>query len=270
MRTLSSIATAIEPLRHELLTHPLYRAMNNLSDLQVFMAYHGFAVFDFMSLLKALQRRLTCVTVPWVPVGSPEVRLLINQIVQGEESDRAADGRVLSHYELYLEAMDEAGADTQPLRNFVASVACGKPLAVAFEENHVPQCVRDFVNHTFSVIETGGTHAVAAAFTYGREDLIPAMFTELVNRLYAQDPARVNTLRYYLERHIQLDGDEHGDLGRAMVRELCGEDPQRWAEAEGAAVEALRARIRLWDGIYETLAEGASVETARLGSSTAS
>jgi hypothetical protein len=75
------------------------------------------------------------------------------------------------------------------------------------------------------------------------------MFGELVTRLNAQFPGRVETLRYYLERHIQLDGDEHGELGRQMVASLCGNDPLRWEEAREAAVRALEQRLALWDGI---------------------
>ena len=112
-----------------------------------------------------------------------------------------------------------------------------------------PECVRDFLAGTFQVIREGKIHAVAAAFTYGREDLIPSMFGELVGSLNTQFPGKVETLRYYLERHIELDGDEHGEMGRQMVASLCGNDPLRWEEAREAAVRVLDQRLALWDGI---------------------
>ena len=87
MSRLEAIRSRIAPARTRLLAHPLYARMASLDDVRVFMGSHVFAVWDFMSLLKRLQRDLTCVTVPWVPVGDAEVRFLINEIVCGEESE---------------------------------------------------------------------------------------------------------------------------------------------------------------------------------------
>ena len=246
---LNPIPNAIEPLRARMLEHPLYARLQTLENLRVFMEHHVFAVWDFMSLVKTLQQRLTCMNVPWVPQGEPAVRALINQIVLGEESDRSPDGRSSSHFELYLEAMHEAGAATAAMDEFIRLLCDGVEVEAALAAVRAPECVRDFVEGSFQVIREGKIHAVAAAFTYGREDLIPSMFGELVASLNTQFPGRVETLRYYLNRHIQLDGDEHGKLGRQMVASLCGTDPLRWEEAREAAVRALEQRLTLWDGI---------------------
>lgn len=247
------ISQLIEPLRQKLLCHPLYDQLHSLPDLRVFMEHHVYAVWDFMSLLKSLQRRLTCIEVPWVPQGNPTTRALVNQIVVGEESDRAADGRALSHFELYAEAMREVDANTKAVMRLIELVQNGVAVDDALGYVNVPQCCRQFVVTTFNIIGTGKPHVIAAAFTYGREDLIPGLFGELVARLNEEFPAKVATLRYYLERHIELDGDEHGELGRQMVASLCGNDPDRWNEASDAAILALQARLALWDGIHATL-----------------
>jgi Protein of unknown function (DUF3050) len=244
-----SLAAVIVPERRVLLEHPIYGQLRTLEHLVVFMEHHVFAVWDFMSLLKALQAHLTCARVPWLPQGHAQVRRLVNEIVLGEESDVLPDGGAVSHFELYLQAMREAGADTAPVEHFLRLLASGQPVPAALEQAGVPATVARFVRHTFEVIERGQPHEIAAAFTYGREDLIPEMFTQLVHGLERQFPGKLATLRYYLDRHIELDGDEHGEMGRQMVGLLCEADPRRQSEATQAAVAALQSRIRLWDGI---------------------
>ncbi len=210
------------------------------------MESHVFAVWDFMSMLKALQGRLTCVTVPWMPTAFPESRRFINEIVLGEESD-VYDGRTISHFELYLEAMEQCGADTTGFRELAARLAAGIAPGAAFEG--LPEGPRAFVRNTFELIDSGSLPALAAAFTFGREDLIPDMFRALVRELDERNPGRFSLFVWYLERHIEVDGEDHGPLSLRMVADLCGEDAGRWEEAGVAAERALEARLALWDAI---------------------
>ena len=244
-----SLSTAIAADRRALLEHRLYGQLRTLENLTSFMEHHVYAVWDFMSLLKALQVRLTCANVPWRPVGNTQVRRLVNEIVLGEESDALPAGGAASHFELYLLAMQEAGAKTVQIEHFIQELESEKTVTEALEHAGVPAAVAAFVGQTFEVIERGRPHEIAAAFTYGREDLIPEMFTHLVHGLEQQFPDKLATLRYYLDRHIALDGDEHGEMGRQMVALLCEGDERRELEATQAAVDALRSRIMLWDGI---------------------
>lgn len=248
-----SLNDSIADERKALREHRLYDRLRTLPHLATFMEHHVFAVWDFMSLLKALQVRLTCTSVPWLPKGSGQVRRLVNEIVLGEESDALPAGGAVSHFELYLQSMREAGADTAQIEYFIRQLESGQTVSAALEQAGVPEAVRAFVRHTFAVIERGLPHETAAAFTYGREDLIPEMFTQLVHGLERQFPGKLGTLRYYLDRHIELDGDEHGEMGRQMVDLLCERDPHREQVATRAAVEALQARIQLWDGIARAL-----------------
>jgi len=193
------------------------------------------------------------------------VRRLVNEIVLGEESDVLPTGGAASHFELYLQAMQEAGAETVKMQHFIQELKDGNTIAGALEQSGVPAAVGTFVRHTFEVIARGRPHEIAAAFTYGREDLIPEMFTQLVHGLERQFPGKLATLRYYLDRHIALDGDEHGEMGRQMVALLCEGDACREQEATQAAVDALRSRISLWDGIalaIEKMDESAIQEPA--------
>lgn len=239
--------------RHLLLENDLYYRLHTLADLRRFMEHHVYAVWDFMSLLKALQRELTCVQVPWVPTTNAATRRLINEIVLEEESDVDPQGQPASHFELYLRSMEECGADTAPIRRLVAAVAAGRSVTQALDEAQAPESVRRFVEGTFDIIGSGRPHAVAAAFTFGREDLIPAMFRQLVGDLRARFPGQLDTFTYYLDRHIQLDEEVHAPLAQQMVRELCGDDSARWEECRQVTVRCLEARMALWNGIKPAL-----------------
>jgi len=243
------LQTRIQPYREQLAAHPLYSSMETLEDLQAFLASHVFAVWDFMSLLKALQRGLTCVDVPWLPTVDPASRRFINEIVLGEESD-SVGGQTFSHFELYLEAMRECGADCAPVDRFVELLRRGSGVGAALVEAGAAAAAADFVRSTFSVIESGALPAIAAAFTFGREDLIPEMFRGFVRGLNASMPGQVSTFLFYLERHIEVDGDDHGPLALRLIGQLCGDDEEKWMQATEAAEAALKSRLALWDAIY--------------------
>ncbi len=248
---LDRLRESLRPLREQLVKHPIYHQMETPDDLRVFMEHHVFAVWDFMSLLKALQRRLTSVTVPWVPQGDPNARRLINEIVLDEESDDDGEGGYISHFELYHAAMDQCGADTSRIDDFLGRLQRTEPVHAALQQARVPDAARVFVGKTWSIIDSGSAHSIAAAFTFGREDLIPDMFRALVQDLDNRFPNQLHLLRQYLERHIHLDEEHHTPLARQMVATLCGSDQKSWREAEEAAMVALRARIALWNGVVE-------------------
>jgi hypothetical protein len=245
----------LQPARQQMVAHPVYRRLHTLADLRIFMEHHVFAVWDFMSLLKALQRELTCVELPWVPKGNPATRRLINDIVLEEETDLDPEGQPISHFELYLRAMREAGADTAPAERLLAALAEGASVPAALAAAQAPASVQEFVKHTFSVIAAGQPHAIAAAFTFGREDVIPDMFRSLIADLGQRFPGQLDTFTYYLNRHIELDEDHHAPLAHQMVRDLCGADAGRWHEATEVAQQGMAARIALWDGIAAALVE---------------
>jgi len=200
-----------------------------------------------MSLLKSLQASLTCVATPWLPSRHARACRLINEIVLGEESDSFNDGFV-SHFELYLQAMLEAGADSSAIQTLLTQLRQGVTLDQALNAARPPEEALEFVRSTFAFLQSGQPHIVAAAFTFGREDLIPGMFLEMVKDL-RQSQENVGLFEYYLDRHVEVDGDSHGPLALQMLEELCGNDETKWEQAAKAAESALNARLALWDGI---------------------
>lgn len=249
MSLLEQLKAEIAPLKQQLINHEVYHKITSLEHLHVFMQHHIFAVWDFMSLLKVLQRNLTCVDIPWMPKGSPVTRYLINEIVTGEESDIDEQGNRHSHFELYLQAMQQAGCPTVQIEEMMAQLTAGNDVSKALDCCNAPEQVRAFVNNTFDTIHSGKPFLQAAVFTFGREDLIPQMFISFVRELHAQAPGKISIFKYYLERHIEVDGDHHSNLAYEMTSSLCGDDTDKWQEATAAVKTALQNRIQLWDAI---------------------
>jgi hypothetical protein len=243
----------IAPIREQLVNHPLYPQMQTLQQLRLFSQWHVFAVWDFMSLLKSLQAQLTCTKTPWLPTGNANTRYLINEIVLGEESDLDEAGNRISHFELYLKAMQQMGADTTTIEQLIAYLQNGSSIQEALDKLQMPQAIKDFVGYTFHVINHEPIHVQAAVFTFGREHLIPDMFIGIVKELSKKHKTQLNVFKYYLERHIEVDGDHHSHLALAMVAELCGEDANNWKAATEASVKALEHRNALWNAISKVV-----------------
>jgi hypothetical protein len=286
----------VEPYQGKLATHPIYTRVRNLRGLQIFMTNHVFAVWDFMTLTKTLQQRLTCVSTPWLPPEHPTAARLVNEIVLGEESDEVTHGEYLSHYVLYMRAMDEIGADPSPVMQFEAALRAGTSPADALAPLSIAQSTKDFVLHTLATAQRT-TPEVAASLLLAREDLIPTMFERVVkemdarsgagvraaralrdrrealpawarklvpgslrsaaDRFEAQHPDPRGFFRIYLERHIELDGEEHGPMAQRLLQDLCGDDAAQWEAATDSARDALRARVALWDGVLQSIEEQA-------------
>jgi hypothetical protein len=242
----------IKALQTQLENHPLLNddIIKDLTGVHIFMEHHVFAVWDFMSLIKSLQHHICPSTTCWVPrqeIRSGSARL-INEIVLAEESDIDMDGvSSISHHDLYCQAMLEVGADARAIEQWV-EVAGGNGFAFAAEICSAPTASLEFMKKTFEFIDSGEPHIIASAFCFGREDIIPRMFTRLAGQLNLTK-TDCPKFHYYLDRHVRLDSDQHGPASIALVESLCNHDPVKIHEAEHAAIRALTARIKLWDNV---------------------
>jgi len=251
---IDSIQNKIKDHRNKLLEHKLYSNIETINDLQVFTENHIYAVWDFMSLLKALQIRLTCTKTPWLPNNNSQTAYLINEIVLAEETDINQVGERKSHYELYLDAMIDIGAKTEKPVEIINEIANSENIFNAIENINIHPNIKNFLNFTFSVIDEGKPHKIAAIFTFGRENLIPNMFNEILREFEKNvSEGDISKLIYYFERHIELDEDEHGPMALEMVSMLAENDPIKWKEIEDISIEALEKRILLWDAINEQI-----------------
>ena len=253
MLQIKKLEDDLKETRSNLVYHPLYQELNTKEKLITFMEDHVFAVWDFMSLIKSLQRNLTCINVPWTPNSNNFSGKLVNEIVLAEESDIDLNNNPKSHFELYLESMQLIGANTSLIDSFVREVNNSQSYLKSVKKIELPIAVKEFMDFTFEIIKTNKNHVIASVFTFGREDLIPDMFIQIVKKLSSEKNIKANLLIHYLERHIELDADEHGPMALKMVQDLCGNEPLKWEEATLASQKALKMRIKLWDSILEKI-----------------
>jgi hypothetical protein len=238
--------------RSALRMHPLYHSIKTEKHLHLFMQNHVYAVWDFMSVLKSLQRDFTCVEVPWRPKNNGNLSRLLNEIVLAEESDIDRYGQHLSHFEIYYHAMKEAGANTASIENFLKELDTSD-VSSSLMTCNVPKPAKDFVLDTFKYIELGLPHLTATIFTLGREEIIPDMFRELVHDLNNNSSGNLKSFIYYLDRHIGLDENEHTPLALKMIKEICGDDEIKWKECIECGKSVMKSRIKFWDEILSEI-----------------
>ena len=246
---MDKITQNLEPLKSKLKNHNLYNIINTQEDLKIFCESHVFAVWDFMSLLKKLQVELTSINIPWMPSNNSEVSKLINEIVAGEETDENLDGSAISHYEMYINAINDIGVDTNLISNQISSLNDINTIIDDINKLDIDDYIKEFLKFTFRIINNDKTHEIASAFTFGREDLIPDMFIPLLEKINSSDNTRIDKLIYYFKRHIEVDGDMHGPMAMKMLSFLCSDDETKINESLVASKDALKVRIALWDGI---------------------
>ena len=117
------------------------------------------------------------------------------------------------------------------------------------EDFDIDDNLKSFMNFTFDIIESNEAHKIAAAFTFGRENVIPDMFIEIVKGLNKENSSIADKFVFYLERHIELDGDDHGPIALRMIENLCGDDEKKWEDVMKIAKESIEMRISMWTHI---------------------
>lgn len=252
---LSPQGALVAELSRRLAEHPLHDSFRRIEHVRTFMEHHVWCVWDFMSLLKSIQRELAPSRWPWRPGPDVEGARLINEITVGEETDLGPDGRHASHFAIYLDAMRECGANTTAILAFSDEVARGRPWRAALLDSNAPAASRDFTRTTLEICEASLPERISA-FTLGREEIIPATFRPLIEGLSrdAAQAARVRTLLWYLDRHVKIDGDEHGPMAARLFRSHSLADDVVRSASLAAAIRSLSARTRLWDAVALALA----------------
>lgn len=251
--------TLLEQKLKEMRLHNVFSSLKSVEDLRTFMEWHVFPVWDFMSLAKRLQQDFTCVTLPWTPNENSKAAKLINEIILGEETDVLPSRKACSHFEMYIMAMDEIGASTSQIQAFLEVLSQGTATPLenvknALESVSTHPAIQQFVNSTIETAINGKTSHVLGSFFYGREDSIPEMFKHLLDT-WNIDQANAETFVYYLNRHIELDGDTHGPAVQKIINNRFNNNIESWNEMFDCAITAVQLRIQLWDALEVQLNE---------------
>jgi hypothetical protein len=236
---LEALSAATADQRAALAAHAVYDRLTDLAAIRRFMQLHVWAVYDFMVLLGALRDHFAPSDPWWTPPLCTAANRAVNEITLAEESDTYPGGGYCSHFELYVAAMAEVDADVVPVLRFVEAVRRGVDPAWAVRKSDAPHPAVEFVLTTLDLAATPVT--AAAAFCYGREQLLPDVCAVLAN--HAQAAPLWQT---YLLRHVSLDGEVHGPAAATIMAAACPH-PSDWRDATVAAGAALDARARLWD-----------------------
>ena len=246
------LEVASKARRNSVTEHGLYAALNRDDAVVTFMEHHVIAVWDFMSLLKSLQRNLTCTDIPWVPSSFTASRRLINEIVLVEESDEFGEA-FTSHFELYVESMRAAGANCAPIEGFIGLLRQGIPVPLALSRSAIPKAAVDFATSSWGVISEGALHTRVAAFAFGRENLIPEMFAKIEATGKGVVGSKFGLFRSYIARHIAIDEEKHKPMALQMLVDVCGDNEQKWLQCEHTVNAALSARAQLWSGVLAAI-----------------
>ena len=247
---------ALKVQKHTLVNHPIFSSIKTIEQLRVFMEHHVYCVWDFMSLLKRLQKEICCVQVPWNPVKNAMACRLINEIVLGEESDITPNGNYASHFDIYIQAMEDIGANTQVVKQFIHVMSEYQQNLT--QENYqkalhiIPPIAAKFVSHTLDIALNQSVYANLGSFFHGRENVIPGMFSHLL-KTWSINEEKAPMFHYYLIRHIELDGDEHGPAGDKLIHSMTENNSQAIIEMLDFSIQSVQSRIQLWDDLQKIL-----------------
>lgn len=237
-----------------LYSHEIYDNVKNERDIAIFMESHVWAVFDFMTLLKRLQREFTNVGSIWTPRCSSDIARFIGEICISEESDelpeyliRELNQNHISHYELYKMAMKEVGANYSNIEEFVRLLNEGSATVDDLYRLAPSEAVANFVFNNIEISNFGSKLEVASTFFFGREEPIPQMFIKI--RDSSPNSENLKYFNYYLERHIEVDGDDHGPKAMKVLDYLINCNKENMDNAIEYGIEAVMARIALWDDV---------------------
>lgn len=229
--------------------HSIHQHINTKQQLQMYMEHQVFAVWANMSLLNYLKEEFTKTTNPWLPIGDPELRFLINKTNLQEETAKNYFGAHQSEFEIYLDAMASTGANTENITNFLRHVSHGTDIFLIIAASKLPLCIKQFIKTVFDIISEDKPHKIAAAFVYSREGMSNLNLINSISEIEKEDKTDHKLIKYYL----RLQAEKDSAPSFKILKMLCGEDMNKWRDTEIIAEIILRNQRTLMEGIEAEL-----------------
>ncbi len=229
--------------------HPVHHHINTKQQLQVYMEHQVFALWANMSLLNSLKEEFTKTTNPWLPIGDPELRFLINKTILQEETAKNYFGAHQSKFEIYLDAMAATGANTENITNFLRHVSHGTDIFLIIAASKLPICIKKFIKTIFDIISEEKPHKIAAAFVYSRVGMRDRNLINTISEIEKADKADLKLFKYYLR--LQAGSDSEPTF--KILDKLCGKDMDKWRDTERIAEIILQNQRTLMEGIKTDL-----------------
>ncbi|WP_081210590.1 DUF3050 domain-containing protein [Salegentibacter sediminis] len=229
--------------------YPIHHYINNKQQLQVFMEHQVFAVWANMSLLNSLKEEFTKTTNPWLPIGDPDLRYLINKIILQEESARNYSGNHQSKFEIYLDAMAATGANTENITNFLRHVSHGTDIFLIIAASKMPIRIKRFIKTIFDIISEGKSHKIATAFVYSQAGISALNLIKTILEIEKETTIDLKLYKYYL--HLEAESDLSSSF--EILEILCGKSMEKWKDTEAIAEIITKNQQTLMEGIETEL-----------------
>lgn len=226
-----------------LANHKLYERVNDELSLRLFMEHHVICVWSYNFLLREIHQELVGLIHPLNSQSQKEAIRLVSEMILEEELEEQQDGSLLSHFEIYLEAMQDLGANISPIVSFFDLQDSGQNWQTALKHARFPTAVSRYARK-MNRFAQAPLHEKAAALFYEGEPFIPDTFLLRIGQL--GNTVKIGRLLDYFERHIEgLRSPGFSASGR-LVEILCNNDEKMSLEAEQSAEEAMKNRVELW------------------------
>ncbi|NVJ59807.1 MAG: DUF3050 domain-containing protein [Gammaproteobacteria bacterium] len=251
---LSFKSSRIQYLDNSLNNHPLFNCIHFIEDLKVFMEHHIFTVWGYLSLLKAMQCNLTCASAPWIPVGDPSIRRMINELVCREESNELVGG--LSTFEWYLQSMSDCNANTSSINKMIDSLSHGEHSFL--DLSYLSSPLKNYIITIQQIIKNGSLREIAAAFSAEQSVRLPKPFIKATSSLNKQHPKQTKSFHYYIksyyqERYVKEDFTKHGTLTLSLLVRLCNNNNNKYRDCLSVIEQILESKLLLWNSIFSLL-----------------
>ena len=230
--------------------HKLYSYITSEENLRFFMERHVICVWGYQTLMRSLQKDLMESAQPLNSDPFKEALRLINELILDEELEAAPDGKITSHLELYLDAMEDLNCDMVPILGFFDLLESGVGQQKALRGAGFSKEAVAFGSYLINCLRKP-LHQRATVLFYEGEPYIPDAFLGQLDQFNPYK--KVEKLIDYFERHIEgLKKPGFSGAGR-LVEILCLGDNKLNRQAEKTAESVMSKRIDLWNATLEQL-----------------